>query len=188
MTHVVMLRSRNKDNQGLYGYKPRTKCFFVDYEKDYQKIQDKFEQFVDRGVPGETCRLYISINARNMERTRKKLIAALAMDDNLDLAKIESITVGLAMESDCAAEKHWLFDIDTTNTEEVAQFTADVKRIFADMPEDKCPEILSFEPTPNGYHMITSHGFDTRGLMARWGEVVDLHRDDFTILKVLTKP
>lgn len=187
MTHVVMLRSRNKDNKEVAGFKPRTQCFFIDVEKELDKAYNRFSQFVSREVPGETCRLYISINARNMERTRKKLIAALAMDDNLDLAKIEGITVGLAMESDCAAEKHWLFDIDTIDTEEVAQFTADVKRIFADMPEDKRPEILSFEPTPNGYHMITSHGFDTRELMAHWGHVVSLHRDDFTILKVLTK-
>lgn len=184
-TYIVMFSSRNKDNKGLTNYKPRNYCFFTASTEKTETLNKRFQQFAAQGVKGELSRCYISVNSRNMDRVRRKLIAELAMNDDLNLAKIESITVGLAMEKDCAATKYWLFDIDTNDVEEVAQFTADVKRTFASIAEDKRPEIISFEPTLNGYHMIVSRGFDTRELMNTWGDRVDVKRDDFTLVAVL---
>lgn len=183
---IFMFRSRNKDNAEVANFHERTRVFLAE-EKDIPKIENQFNSFVEQGVKGETSRLYVSVNHRNMDRLRKKLIAELAMNDQIGLEKIERVTVGLAMEADCAAEKHWLFDIDTKIPEEVIEIRGAINEIMAKLPQDKRPEIIAWTETPNGFHLIVEHGFDTRELMAAYSEKVSLKRDDFTILKWLTK-
>lgn len=185
MQYVIMFKSRNKDNKDVANFKQRSKCFFARPSKNAAEIYSAFEKFVAEGVPGEVSRYYMSINARNMEKTQNMLIAKLALED-CDLTKIEPITIGLAMQPGCAAEKHWLFDIDTKNIEEVACITADFNSVIGSIDEENRPEILSFEPTPNGYHLITSHGFDCRAILEKWGNIISLHRDDYTLIAQLT--
>lgn len=186
MQYVIMFKSRNKDNKDVANFKQRSKCFFARPSKNAAEIYSAFEKFVAEGVPGEVSRYYMSINARNMEKTQNMLIAKLALED-CDLTKIEPITIGLAMQPGCAAEKHWLFDIDTKIPEEVIEIRGAINEIMAKLPQDKRPEIIAWTETPNGFHLIVEHGFDTRELMAAYSEKVSLKRDDFTILKWLTK-
>lgn len=40
-----------------------------------------------------------------------------------DLSRIESIVSSIAAKPECAAEKKWMFDVDTDDTSEVNEFT-----------------------------------------------------------------
>lgn len=93
---------------------------------------------------------------------QKQLISHLALND-MDLSKIESKTVSIAMLPQCATAKKWLFDFDYENEEQVLEFIEDIK--------DADPTVeVKYKKTVHGYAVITSHGFDTRALLAKWSD------------------
>lgn len=73
----------------------------------------------------------------------------------MDLSKIESKTVSIAMLPQCAIAKKWLFDFDYESEEQVLEFIEDIKNI------DSTLEVK---------YKKTVHGFDTRALLAKWTE------------------
>lgn len=79
----------------------------------------------------------------------------------MDLSKIESKTVSIAMLPQCAVAKKWLFDFDYENEEQVLEFIEDIK------DADHTVEI-KYKKTVHGFAVVTSHGFDTRALLAKW--------------------
>lgn len=157
---VVLFKSRNKDNKHIEGFKENSKQFLV---TDMSKVSEKFEQFVSKQLDGVLCRCYVSINKRNGDLIRKQLISHLALND-MDLSKIESKTVSIAMLPQCAtAKKKWLFDFDYENEEQVLEFIEDIK--------DADPTVeVKYKKTVHGYAVIAGHGFDTRALLAKWSD------------------
>lgn len=154
---VVLFKTRNKDNKHIEGFKENSKQFLV---TDMLKVSEKFEQFVSKQLDGVLCRCYVSINKRNGDLIQKQLISYLALND-MDLSKIESKTVSIAMLSQCATAKKWLFDFDYDSEEQVLEFIEDIR--------DADPTVeVKYKKTVHGYAVVTSHGFDTRALLAKW--------------------
>lgn len=164
---IVFFASRNKDNKDVPNFKERRETHLMrGVPADY--IMD-FVAFCDKGVKGEMCRMYVSVNERNLDKAKKKLMTKLINEDDFDLVRIEAKTVSCAMQSDCAAEHRWLFDFDSLDEELLKQFQADLNKYT----------VYDTYRTPNGYALIAGHGFDCRKLIEKYKEVVTLKRDDF---------
>lgn len=174
MAKVVFMCSRNKDNKDVMGFHERKETFF--YHSDSQKNFRRFDAFVRAGVTGEFCRMYVSVNARDLDKAKKNLMCEMVQNDDFDLTKVETRAVSHAMKPECAAEHHWLFDFDCTDKTALFHFLAEVG--------DYSPEVFK---TPHGYAVVVEHGFDTRELMERWKDVVTLKRDDMLCLRWATK-
>lgn len=156
---VVLFKARNKDNKHINGFKENSKQFLV---TDMEKVSEKFEQFVSKQLDGVLSRCYITINNRNGDLIQKQLISYLALND-MDLSKIESKAVSIAMLPQCATAKKWLFDFDYDNEEQMLEFIEDIK--------DADPTVeVKYKKTVHGFAVITSHGFDTRALLAKWSD------------------
>lgn len=156
---VVLFKTRNKDNKHIDGFKENSKQFLV---TDMDSVSEKFEKFVSKQPEGVLCRCYVSVNKRNGDLIQKQLISYLALND-MDLTKIESKSVSLAMLPQCATVKKWLFDFDYESEEQVLEFIEDIKKI------DNTLEI-AYKKTVHGYAVITNHSFDTRELLKKWVE------------------
>lgn len=166
--YVVLFISRNKDNRDILNFKERRRSFVT--TKSPHELTEEFHHFVEDGVDGEICRMYYSVNARDAKKVRKELIKFLVDDDNFNIAHLGGKIAGIAASKECAATKHWMFDFDEDD-KSIYDFVSDIRNIDpSSMP--------NAHKTPNGYAVIVEHGFDTRWLMAKWGKIVTLKRDD----------
>lgn len=155
----MLFKSRNKDNKHIEGFKENSKQFLV---TDMDSVSEKFDKFVSKQLDGVLCRCYVSINKRNGDLIQKQLISYIALND-MDLSKIESKTVSIAMLPQCATAKKWLFDFDYESEEQVLEFIEDIR------DTDTTIEI-KYKKTVHGFAVIVSHSFDTRALLAKWTE------------------
>lgn len=172
---TVFLVSRNKDNKNIKDFKERKQTFLFD--NCPLLIRKKFIRFVKEGLPNEFSRLYISVNERDMEKTRTAFICELVKNKDLNLTHIENKLVSLAQMSENALTKKWLFDFDCDNEVLVDEFIKDVLT-FSGLAEN---QVQCFK-SPNGFAIIVSRGFDTRELLTKWKDMVSLKRDDMLIL------
>lgn len=156
---VVLFKTRNKDNKHINSFKENSKQFLV---TDMENVSEKFDKFVSKQPEGVLCRCYVSVNKRNGDLIQKQLISYLALND-MDLTKIESKSVSLAMSPQCATSKKWLFDFDYESEEQVLEFVQDIKTINNKLE-------VEYKKTVHGFAVITSHSFDTRALLAKWSE------------------
>lgn len=187
---VYLMVSRSKDNQDVEGFVPRRRPF-LSYE-DYDYIDQNFRAFVLSGVPGEMCRLYESVNARDEEKVRKALLVKLISDDNIHIGRVNSICAGVAAEKECAAEKRWMIDFDSLNEDllaEVEEYI--VRQLVADSKRSKQGEIFEeaarclvhHHRTPNGYAILVPWGFDSRGFVEKYKDVCTVKKDDLLCVK-----
>ena len=156
---VVLFKTRNKDNKHIEGFKEKTKQFLV---TNIDNVSEKFDKFVSKQPDGVLCRCYVSVNKRNGDIIQKQLISYLALND-MDLSKVESKTVSLAMLPQCAVTKKWLLDFDYESEEQVLEFIQDIKDIDNTLD-------VEYKKTVHGYAVITNHSFDTREPLKKWGE------------------
>lgn len=173
---VVFFVSRNKDNKDIPNFKERKVSFVVNDNYEYYKLMRKFYDFVNKGLVGELSRFYISVNKRDDAKVHKALLHYLIDHPELDLSKIESKIASIAGKTENRAESKWLIDIDTIDKSLVSNF-------FKDLPKYIDQDLISI-PTQsiNGWHVIVNHGFDARKLMEKYGEVVDIKRDDMELV------
>lgn len=183
-SRIVLFISRNKDNKEVEGFKQRSYSFLTN--KKYSSVEDRldllkdFNNFVDKGVLGETSRWYMSINERDSKKVNNKLIHYLIDHPEMNPASIPPKSVSLAHSVECAVTKKWLFDFDNENYQKLVEFKKDIQKIIND---DKC-EITHYK-TVNGYAVVVSHGFDTRELLSKWNEeetIVEVKRDGMLLL------
>lgn len=165
---VVFLTSRNKDNVEVPNFKQRKRAYFM--TQDIEKIAQKFDDFVNAGVPGEMCRCYVSVNARDPKKVKKALLLLLIEKDEINFDYLEPVVAGIAAKRENALEKKWMFDFDDDSIEDLKEFVADIRAI--DPTVNPMPL-----PSPHGFSVIVEHGFDTRELLAKWTNV-SLKRDD----------
>ena len=175
--YVVLFVSRKKDNTNIPNFKERRKSFITHLDKN--KLKRDFQSFVDQGVPGEFCRLYISVNARDGVKIHKELLHFLIDNPDFNLCSLESKIAGIAAQKECAKEKRWMFDFDLANHIKMHEFYNDIMSIDNTIQIEVCC-------TPHGFALITNKGFDTRALMEKWGEFVTLKRDDLLCLSWTT--
>ena len=181
---IVLFISRNKDNKNVEGFKQRSQTFLTN--KQYNFVEDgldllkDFKNFVSKGVLGETSRWYMSINERDSNKVNNKLVHYLIDHPEMNPASIPSKSVSLAQSIECAVTEKWLFDFDSDDYKNMLEFKEDIHKIIG---VDK-QEIVHYE-TMNGYAVIVPHGFDTRGLLAKWNKeetIVEVKRDGMLLL------
>lgn len=143
---------------------------------DQDKLIDKFNDFVNKGLVGELSRLYISVNRRDDDKVHKGLLHYLIDHPDTDLSKIDSKIASIASKAENRAESKWLFDIDIQDYDKVAEFIGDLGK-YLDIKLISQPH-----KTINGWYTIVQHGFDTRELLNKWKQDVDLKRDDMKLL------
>lgn len=175
--HLVLFKSRNKDNQHLKNdknknYKQRTYQFLTHKSTNDPELKQMFNSFVEKGLLGEVSRFYYSVNARSEQKVQKALMHHM-LDTDVDLTNVESLTAKLAAKVENRAENKWLFDCDFNDKNMFESFLKDVKS------QSKDPKVVeTVKETKNGYHVVVKHGFDTRKLLETYPDV-SLKRDEF---------
>lgn len=169
--HGVLFRSRRKDNQQVDGFTERCESFLT--RKRPFELRDRFCQFVDQGKPAEMSRFYVSVNARDNAKTRTALMHVLIDTDDVDMATLGQMALSVAMQPEQRAERHWLLDVDDPSRISVEALRRRIERIYE---ESEAPGVVTVIPTINGYHLVCSHGFDTR-LLGSMLDCVEVKRD-----------
>ena len=72
MTYVINFISRNKDNANIEGFKPRSKSFLTEGFLN-KELDEKFKDFIEKGMDGEFSRFYVSINRVDETKVKKEL-------------------------------------------------------------------------------------------------------------------
>lgn len=179
---VVFFVSRNKDNKEVENFKERKQAFLVPEDYDKEKLMNKFQEFTKKGQPGEISRFYISVNKRDSAKVHQALMHWLFDHADADLSKLEAKLAGLAAEAPCAAEKKWLLDVDTTDSDVLTRVLNEIDLRDIDHSIDK-----SVYKTVHGFAVVVSHGFDTRNFKETFAGLVEVKRDDMLLLEWLVK-
>lgn len=179
LCYVVLWVSRQKDNKDIEGFKERRKSFICTPDM-FDHYVAAFNAFVNDGLPSELSRMYISVNARHMPTIRKQLMHFLIDNDDFNLCSIQSKIAGIAAQKECAAERKWLIDFDSTDNDALLEMTNWLSNL------DDTLETQTYR-TPNGYAVIVNHGFDLRDFTERYNDVATIKRDDMLCLKWETK-
>ena len=183
---VVLFKSRNKDNKNVQGFKERGRAFLWNKNK---LPFNRFKHFVDDGLPGEKCRLYVSVNARDVEKVKRELLVKLIEEPNYDLTKIDSLVASIAAKPRNRLENKWLFDVDIEDENRRKLFLEDlaitfrVKMKVGELPDDMHFNVVS---TPHGIGVVVPHGFDTREFLDKWKDVT-LKRDGMLFVRMEEK-
>ena len=171
--YVVLFISRNKDNKDIKNFKERRKAFVS--SKSIEELKQEFLIFRNKGFDSEKCRFYISTNARNRIKINRALTHFLIDNPEIPSEDIPAIIVRIAAKKENALEKKWLFDFDDNN-----EYNCN---IFCKMINDIDPDIsITKYKTPNGFHIISDRGFDTRKLFEKFPKVT-LKKDAFRLVQ-----
>lgn len=179
--HVILFKSRNKDNKHIDGFKERTNSFIS--SRSYVELLPDFKTFVEKGVTGELCRMYMSVNPRSNSKTFKALQHKM-IDGEFDLSSLPQKVASIAAlkgNADDSKNLKWLFDFDPIPNvdikESVKEFVEDVKNCYENTErKDNTPIDIEIRKTLNGYAIITNKRFDTRWLLNKWKNT-ELKRD-----------
>ena len=132
--HVILVKSRNKDNKHIEGFKERSNSFIS--SKSYTELLPDFKAFVEKGVTNELCRMYISVNPRSNSKTFKALQHKM-IDSEFDLSTLPQKVASIAAlkgNADDSKNLKWLFDFDPIPNadikESVKEFVEDVKTCY----------------------------------------------------------
>jgi hypothetical protein len=174
--HVVLFVSRNKDNKDIENFTERRMSFITHEDMDSEELKNKFEDFVNHGVPNELSRMYYSVNERNGEKIYKEILHFLIDNPNFNLCSIMPKIAGIAAKKECALTKHWMFDFDLKCYLAAVNFCKKIKEIDKDIN-------ITIHSTPHGYAIVTDRGFDCRELLKKYEKYVTLKRDDLLCVK-----
>ena len=175
--HVAMFVSRNKDNKNVENFKQRSYSFLT--QKYAEELKREFGNFANQGVQGEMSRFYMSVNERKIEVIRKSLLHYLIDHEDTSLTNLDKLVASLATKKGTALTQKWLFDYDWD--EDMIDFFIGSLEL-----EGVKNEEVSLTKTPNGYAIVTEHGFDTRQLLSHW-KSVELKRDGMLFIGDMTK-
>lgn len=171
--YVVLFVSRNKDNKDIKNFKERKKAFVS--SKSIEELEQEFLIFCNKGLDSEMCRFYISTNARDRIKINKALAHFLIDNPEIPSEDIPAMIVRIAAKKENALEKKWLFDFDDNNENNC--------NIFCKMINDIDPNVnITKYKTPNGFHIISDRGFDTRKLFEKFPKVT-LKKDDLRLVQ-----
>lgn len=178
--YVYLMRSRNKDNKSIPNFKERVETI-LEYEENEDKVIEAFKEFAAKGMPGESTRLYKSVNSRNEEKIREELIIRL-LRDKPSMTKLNRTLASVAQKVQNRDESKWLFDFDVDDEESICDFVSDIV-IFSHIP---LLDIRTYQ-TPHGYAIVVPRGFDTRELMEKWKDYdITLKKDELLFLRMIT--
>ena len=166
---VCLMVARNKDNKDIENFEERRRAFLT--TKDKYELRNEFASFIHEGEDKEFCRLYLSVNARDTQKIYKEFLHFLIDEPNFNLTHVQGKLAGIGAKKECALEKKWMFDFDCTDEDKLDEFMDNIALTNNDVDITACK-------TPHGWAVIVSHGFDTRELIEKWGDIVTLKRDD----------
>ena len=168
--YVVLFVSRNKDNKDIPNFVERRESFITHKTVESWELREDFRAFVNKGVYGELSRIYISVNERNGKKIYTELLHFLIDNPDFNLCDIQPKLAGIAAKKENALTHKWMFDFDNNDRDLADKFFDDIM--------EKEPEMdIEMYPTPHGFAIITSHGFDCRELLAKY-PFASLKRDD----------
>lgn len=178
--NVVLFTSRNKDNRHIENFKERRESFVTTLSAESESLKDRFDRFVQSGVDSEISRMYISINARSNEKTKKDLMIKM-LSDNFSLARVPEMTARLASKKENAFDSKnlkWMFDVDPHPSLDLEYVVESIMMdiAFAYYAPKKPTINIETHRTPNGYAIIVDQHFDTRKILSKWKNV-ELKRD-----------
>lgn len=172
--HIVLFRSRRKDNTDIEGFRQRCESFLT--REPLISLESRFARFVHDGLPGEISRFYVSVNARDDAKVRTALLHMLIDEPDVDMASVGQMAVSVAARPANAAQHRWLFDVDDPDLLAVNLLIDSIHRIGQ---EAGVPNGVEVRRTPNGWHVICEHGFDLRRL--HLPETTELKKDALTL-------
>ena len=105
---VVLFKSRNKDNRALDGFKERSVAFVS--TRGLDQLEEEFQDFVRKGMPGELCRMYVTVNRRDNAKVLRGLQHYLLDHPEVSVAALPSKLSSIAEQAKNAVDHHWLFD------------------------------------------------------------------------------
>lgn len=177
---LVLFISRGKDNEDVVGFKQRTYQFLTKEPANSGILKKKFKKFVEKSEPLERSRFYYSVNKRDMNKTRKALLHYLIDHDKQDLSKLDNLAASISAKPENKAENKWMLDFDTGYcTKEPCKLNKLIKCVIQDSGDENIVDRII--DTPNGYHIIIKHGFDTRNVLDKYPNL-ELKRDDFYLI------
>ena len=164
--HVILFKSRNKDNKHIEGFKERSNSFIS--SKSYTELLPDFKAFVEKGIKGELCRMYMSVNPRSNSKTFKALQHKM-IDSEFDLSTLPQKVASIAAlkgNADDSKNLKWLFDFDPIANANIKEFVEDIKTCYENTErKDDAPIDIEIRKTLNGYAVIVNKRFDTRSLL-----------------------
>ena len=165
---IAIFVSRNKDNVAVEDFKQRRKEFLT--YKNSDKLLDAFIKFARQGRPNEVSRFYMSVNTRDPLKTRDELvIKIMERGDQFDTTRVETLAVSAAAQAKCALTKNWLFDVDTSEEEDI--------KVIEKYINLKTSNNYEKFRTYNHYGFIVYKHFDPRELIEMFPDKITLKRD-----------
>ena len=178
--YVVLFVSRKKDNTHIENFVERRESFITHHAWDSEYLQNKFNEFVNRGKNTELSRMYFSVNERDPNKIYKELLHFLIDNPDFNLCSISPKLAGIAATKECALSKRWMFDFDNPDINLANEFINDISKLI------DIPLKTTIYPTPHGFAIVTERGFDCRSLLEKYNYVT-LKRDDLLCVKWSSK-
>lgn len=170
LVHIIMGFLRKKDNEE----DTRPSCVRRIY-KDDKSIEILEAELT---ILGGAWRIHKTVNARSTTRARNELIKLL-LDHPDKAAYVDSAWKTTLLQKECKAEEKFMLDVDTKEPEKIKHVEV--------LIENNGGAIERKVETPNGFHIITERGFDTR-LVCEFPYVTLLRDGYYFIKKVEPKP
>lgn len=183
---LVLFISRGKDNENVAGFKQRTYQFLTKEPANSGILKRKFKKFVEKGEFLERSRFYYSVNKRDRNKTKRALLHYLIDHDDLDLGRLDNLAAGISAKPENKAENKWMLDLDIDFNADYDDYIKEqrklnklLKCVIQDSGDENIVDRII--DTPNGYHIIVKHGFDTRNILDKYPNL-ELKRDDFYLV------
>ena len=141
------------------------KCFRTiirNYEDDLIMLENRCK------LAGGRWRIHKTVNARDTKKAKIWMLHKLIETNQFD-GCIDSLWRTALLQSECKAEKNFLFDVDTKDQTLIKDFEIMIRDYLIQKTE-----------SPNGYHFIT-RPFDTREVCKLY--YVTLIRDGYVFVK-----
>lgn len=180
---ILTVVSRPKDNRDVENFKTTSRGELINlnhFENNNEVLDYAVDHYRYLAKPGETFRVYMSVNKRSFSKTHNKLIHEL-IDGNVNLTTIQSKVASIAAKPENAEEHQWLFDVDYDEDILNNQFIPDLLEASGFTESD-----LDIYQTKSHYGVIVPHGFNTIDLLANYPEV-ELKRDDLRYVGSFTR-
>jgi hypothetical protein len=196
--HAILFVARNKDNRDLPNFKERREVFLTTQPEDSPILKQKFLEFAKRSQKNELSRLYISLNARDQQKTRISFMHYFFdHSDQINMAGLPAIAAKLAMNRKNAVEKKRMFDVDTKDKNILKAFIADLTK---QVMRSKTTNAIIIHSTIHGFAVVIERGIDLRNLVDtmsdaklcdkkdkgpwKWPkDLITYKQDDFVLLK-----
>ena len=177
--YFLQIFQRRKDNPELKEPMRVIGDYYIYSIEQFEKLENHIIEM----CTAKNARAYIRLNRRDAKKIglqMLKRISEMLIQENYRSIKNAYPSVVGEFHSD--KDKSWLIDIDYKDFEGqenlLEQIHADIEQL---QKETKREPRMDKIPTKNGYHLIT-RPFNVHLFRKKWPQIVDIHKDNPTIL------